>query len=477
MNIFSRRKVLGSISGVALGSFLLPVKSVAAVLNLGASGISGFTEKKGLLPRGIVKVKPVYVGVPRNFPWSYPNKPASMQELETRTREMVDRFKNSLDVGFVKVEPPLIVRENADFRKLKAELSYDTDALLAGGPMSPLEDYSLSRLGLPVIRRETNSDFLRGLRVKKVLSESKVLYVGEYPSFSIRHDAGPRHLFSCEDRFGVRARQIEMIEFYRLFDSFKEAEVRKELASWRKSFDEVSETPESHKCSVVKSEKDLLDVTRVYLALRALALKEDANGICVNCNRMWIQDRRHIIPCLAYDRLIDEGIMCACEGDMGNMISSLILHAVSNDQPVLQGNTRWHPDEGIIYIQHGVIPLTMARTKHKIRNYHAKGWGVTAYADIDNVGGPMTVINIDNEFSKVGVVEGKIGDSYEPNDEEARGGACRFRVNMTVNGDIYKAQPVLNVGSQHNSMTFGHWLPALKEAGMILDLEVIHLED
>ena len=74
------------------------------------------------------------------------------------------------------------------------------------------------------------------------------------------------------------------------------------------------------------------------------------------------------------------------------------------------------------------------------------------------------------------MVEGSILDSREPNDEEARGGACRFRVNMTVRGDIYKAQPVLNVGSQHNAMAFGHWLPALKEAGELLDLEVLHLE-
>jgi len=451
--------------------------SLATVAPLHASG-----ENKAT--RGIVKIKPVYIGITRYFPWSYPTSPLTMQEMENRAQEMVERFKKSLEVDFVKVETPLIIKEHADFRKMKAELSYDTDALLVGGSRSPLEDYSLSRFELPMIYRDVNSDFLRALRVKKVLSESKVLYIGEFPSYSvgespsysIRFSGGPRHLFSCEDRFGIRVRQIETMEFYNLFDSFKEDEVRKELANWRKDFDEVSETPDTHKASRVKDEKYLMDATRVYLALRSLADREDANGICVNCNRMWIQDKRHIVPCLAYDRLIDEGIMCACEGDLGNMISSLMLHAVSGDQPVLQGNTRWRPEEGIIYIQHGIIPLTMARTKHKIRNYHAKGWGVTAYAEIDNVGGPMTVINIDNLYSKIGVVEGAILGSYEPTDEEGRRGACRFRVNMTVKGDILKASPVLNVGSQHNSMTFGHWLPALIEAGKLLDLEVVHLD-
>ena len=425
--------------------------------------------------RGIVKIKPVYIGITYYFPWSYPNAPLTTQEAEKSAQEMVERFKENLEVDFVEVEAPLIIKEHADFRKLKAELSYDTDALLVGGSRTPLEEYSLSRLELPMIRGNVTSDFLRALRVKKVLSESKILYIGEYPSFSIMYDSGPRHLFSCEDRFGIRVRQIETREFYNLFDSFKEDEVREELSNWRKDFDEISEVPECHRLSQVNNEKDLMDVTRVYLALRALVLREDANGICVNCNRMWIQDKRHIIPCLAYDRLIDEGIMSACEGDMGNMISSLILHAVSGDQPVLQGNTRWRPNEGIIFIQHGIIPLTMARTKHLIRNYHAKGWGVTAYAEIDNAGGPMTVLNIDNLYSKIGVVEGTIKDSYEPTDEEGRGGACRFRVNMTVKGDIWKAQPVLDVGSQHNAMTFGHWLPALLELEKLLDLKILHL--
>jgi L-fucose isomerase-like protein len=388
---------------------------------------------------------------------------------------MVENFRKNQDVKFLKIEKPLIVRDHASFRAIKSELSYDIDALLVDGSITPLEDYSLAKLGLPIIRRQADTDFLRGLRVKKILSESKIIYVGEYPSFSIRHDAGPRHLFSCEDRFGVRVRQIEMIEFYSIFDSLRDDLVRKELTIWRKSFDETSVIPDAYKCSKVTKEEDLLDAVRVYLTLRKIVQREDANGVCVNCNRMWIEGRRHVIPCLAYDRLIDEGIMCACEGDMGNMISSLILHAVSTDQPVLQGNTRWHPENDLIYIQHGVIPLTMARSKHKIRNYHAKGWGITAYADIDNVDGPMTVVNIDNKFSKIGVIEGNILGSREPTDSEAREGHCRFRVNMSVNGDIYKAQPVLNVGSQHNSMTFGHWLPALKEAGSLLDLEVVCL--
>ena len=88
--------------------------------------------------RGIVKIKPVYIGITYYFPWSYPNAPLTMQEAEKSAQEMVERFKENLEVDFVEVEAPLIIKEHADFRKLKAELSYDTDALLVGGSRTPL---------------------------------------------------------------------------------------------------------------------------------------------------------------------------------------------------------------------------------------------------------------------------------------------------------------------------------------------------
>lgn len=45
---------------------------------------------------------------------------------------------------------------------------------------------------------------------------------------------------------------------------------------------------------------------------------------------------------------------------------------------------------------------------------------------------------------------------------------------MNVDGDI-KRVPEIILGSQHISMTFGHWLPAIKKAGNLLGFEVQHL--
>ena len=94
------------------------------------------------LERGIVKIKPIYVGIHHyrdvygsvcsaDVVGTPPIPPPTDEELEKATFGMISRFKDSMEeVDFVEVEKPLIIKEHEDFRKLPAELSYDTDALL-----------------------------------------------------------------------------------------------------------------------------------------------------------------------------------------------------------------------------------------------------------------------------------------------------------------------------------------------------------
>lgn len=419
--------------------------------------------------RGIVKIKPVYVGIHHyrdvygsvcsaDVVGTPPIPPPTEEELERATSGMISRFKDSLgELDFVGVEEPLIIKEHEDFRKLPAELSYDTDALLVGtvGAL-PLELHTLSQYKLPIIRGSTSVDFLRALRVKRFLKQSKFLYIGEIPSFSAPN--GPYDFPAIEERLGVRVRHIESNEFYRWFDHFSEEEVKEELENWRKDFDEVLEP----------DEQELMNATRVYLALRYLCEREDANGLTINCGRF--TEERAVVPCLAFDRLIDEGIMCACEGDITAMLSALIIHAVSG-QSMLMGNFGYRPghfeaEEGEVTIEHDLIPLSMAQTGYRIRDYHGRKFGVTGYADI-KADQPVTLLNVDKSLDRISVIEGTVKSSED-------GIHCRIIVHMSVDGDI-KRVPEIIVGSQHVSMTFGRWLRVLKEVGALLGFDVRHL--
>jgi len=461
------------------------------------------TMEMGDLKRGIVKIKPVYFGI-LHYREKSPSAGLSniltgrergeigarpiyhtTEDLTKNAQGMINEFKKRMEVDFVEIEKPLIIKEQKDLRRLAAELSYDVDALLVGTlGRVPLELHYLSRYGLPFInsrvvsltpssKRSWNSDFLRALRVKKFLKESKFLYIGEFPSF----DPHPisRDLYGCEDRLGVRVRQIETNEFYRLFDGFSDEEVKKELENWKKDFGKIVEPT---------SDQDLLNVTRIYLTLRYLCRREDANGVTINCQFYFSQERL-MAPCLAFNRLIDEGIMCGCAGDITATLSSLILHAVSG-QSVLMGNFGYQgrlaevgvniasPDLGAkmgeVALSHCHSLLSMASTKkYKHIHQHHGEFGVAAYADIRKE--PMTILNLDASLNKISVIEGTIRNSVEsPND----GSNVCHTYYLSVDGDI-KRIPQIMVGTEHASMTFGHWLGTLKEVGDLLGLEVRHL--
>jgi L-fucose isomerase-like protein len=417
--------------------------------------------------RGTVKIKPVYIGL-HHYSDAYgsvcspdvegtpPIEPPGSEEMRRSARAMADSFRDAATVEFVEVEPPSVIEEHRDLRGFASELTHDVDALLVGSVGNrPWEQFTLSQYHLPIIHGPVSESFLRALRVKRFLSRSKFLYIGEVPSFSAPD--GPYDFQWIEARLGVRVRHIETSEFYRHFDGLAADEVGAELDHWRRGFAHVE-----------PDRKSMLEATRVYLALRELCEREDANGVTINCGRF--TEERPVVPCLAFDRLIDEGIMCACEGDITAMLASLILHAVSA-RPVLMGNFGYRKGmfqagAGEVTIEHDLIPASMASERYTVRDYHGRGFGVTAYAAVKREA-PMTLLNLDRSLDKMVAIQGRTQDSED-------GVHCRIIIHMSIDGDVAQL-PQLLVGSQHMSMAFGHWLQALAEAAELLGMQLARL--
>ena len=418
------------------------------------------------LERGIVRVKPVYVGL-YHYNYVYgsvcspdvvgtpPVPRLTREELEREAARVAEEFRKRLNLDFVRVEEPFVVAEHRDLRRLRRELDYDVDAiLLRTRGAVPLVVRTISMLGIPILT-DADPDTLRALRVRRFLRESKFLYIGEIPSFSA--PKGPWDFAMIEERLGLRAKHIETSEFFRVFDSIPESEAKGVLELWARDFERVIEP----------SEEDLLNVAKIYLALKRLCEREDANAIAINCGRF--TEERPLVPCLAFAKLIDEGVVCACEGDITATISALILHAVSGG-PVMMGNFGYRPgmfeaEEGEVTIEHDVLPPSMATGRLVVRDYHGRKFGVTGYADVRRE--PVTLLNVDASLDKMMVIEGRVRRSED-------GTHCRVIVHIEVDGDVERIPEIL-VGSQHVSMTFGHWLSALRRAGELLGMEVLSL--
>jgi len=220
---------------------------------------------------------------------------------------------------------------------------------------------------------------------------------------------------------------------------------------------------------VEPSNNDLLDAVRVYLTLRRICEQEDANAVTINCGRF--TEERPIVPCLAFAKLIDEGVMCGCEGDITAILSAMVLHAVSGGS-VLMGNFGYAPGrfeakEGEVTIEHDVIPLSMGKDGFIIRDYHGRRFGVTGYTDIRE-GEPVTLMSMNEGLDKITVIEGRTKYSED-------GIHCRVIVHLDVDGEIERIPNILT--GQHISMVFGRWLEPLREAAKILGLKVLSLRD
>ena len=120
-----------------------------------------------------------------------------------------------------------------------------------------------------------------------------------------------------------------------------------------------------------------------------------------------------------------------------------------------------------VTLEHDIIPLSMASTRFTIRDYHGRRFGVTGYADIQ-ANQPMTLLNLNSALDRICVIEGTIKGSED-------GIHCRIIIHMDVDGDVEQVPRIL-AGSQHYSMTLGHWADTLQETAAALGFAVERLE-
>jgi len=231
------------------------------------------------MKRGTLSIKPVYVGISHyrdvygsvcsaDVEGTPPIEPRNEAELEQDVNRFVGNLRSHPTIGFVQIEAPLVVKEHADLRRLPGAITHDTDALLVKlSGNTPVILRSLKRYGLPLWHAAPDEATLRAFRAKKLLRQSKFLYVGEIPSFSA--SLGPWDFNLLTERLGVLVRHIETNEFFRWFDRRSDEAVRETLEAWRGDFEKVAEP----------TDDDLRQATRVYLALRGLAAREDAKGL------------------------------------------------------------------------------------------------------------------------------------------------------------------------------------------------------
>ena len=293
-----------------------------------------------------------------------------------------------------------------------------------------------------------------GERLIRFLRDMRALYVGE-PVANVVGD-GAWSPASVRGRFGMELTLVSTREFVSAVKAVPQNAAMAELARWGKKFVEVVEP----------GEKDLLKTCGIYLALRQLSEEYRARAIAMNCGVM--REQQRLVPCLPFARLIDEGIISGCEGDVPMLLSMVMLHGLSRGA-VLMGNFRHSPSQGIskgeVVVNHCIIPLSMSRDRgFRVRDFHGSSVGVTGYAAI-MTGEPVTLLALSPAMDEMNILEGISAGSTDGGTSQCR---VVVRISMTKNISVEKG--ILE--SPHMAMAFGHWQAGLREAAKLLSLRV-----
>jgi hypothetical protein len=119
---------------------------------------------------------------------------------------------------------------------------------------------------------------------------------------------------------------LEMVGFAEVNDAWKAAnkdESRAVADRWRKAACKIEDV----------SDETLLTSAAMYLGMKAVLKKHNANAITINCLGGFYGGHIHAYPCLGFHELCNEGLIGACECDIRSTGTMVAINALTNGRP------------------------------------------------------------------------------------------------------------------------------------------------
>lgn len=219
---------------------------------------------------------------------------------------------------------------------------------------------------------------------------------------------------------------------------------------------------------------------RIYLALRELA-SEGYMGLAVSC---WpeLQDEYNMVPCAAFSWLVEyDDIPVSCEGDIGGLISMIILQKLSGSKPGLLDLTQYNREKkGILFWHCGFSPASFAEKEnrlilHPMLNRRLKGksrLGVSQ--DFRFHKGCVTVLRITGKNMKLFAFEAEVSDDISVGFSGTRTWLTDFRMwDKTVSAQEL-IDLIMHEGIEHHyALVFGRITRRLRLFCQINKYEVV----
>ncbi|MBZ0254608.1 hypothetical protein K8I31_01005, partial [bacterium] len=231
---------------------------------------------------------------------------------------------------------------------------------------------------------------------------------------------------AADDLFGI---PVEYIPFAEINDAWKRADKdqSKEIANrWANNASEVIDV----------SQETLETSAAMYLGMKEVMKKHDANAITVNCLGDFYGGHIHAYPCLGFHELNNEALIGACECDLQSTASMLAVTTLTQGRPGYISDPVIDTAKRQIIYAHCVAPNKMFGPDGKTNPFsimtHSEDRQGASLRSVMPLGYMTTTIKVKQQTKQFIFHQGKAVDN-DPDDR-----ACRTKLGVEPIGDIEK---------------------------------------
>ena len=146
------------------------------------------------------------------------------------------------------------------------------------------------------------------IRTAHLMRNTRVLYVNTSP-FNSQACAG------IKERFGAEIVHVSPERVNAVYQQIDDTAARSDAREWTTGALRVIEP----------STEEIVNSSRLYLALRRLMNEERAQAVTINCLGLFAQKQLPAYPCLAFCKMNDLGLVGVCEGDVDSTLTQLVF--------------------------------------------------------------------------------------------------------------------------------------------------------
>ncbi len=223
-----------------------------------------------------------------------------------------------------------------------------------------------------------------------------------------------------EDKFGLTIKRLDLLTLYKEYQEISHSDAE-DVA--KRIVDSVGGLKDT-------SYETVVEATRMYLAPKKIVEKEASDALAVKCFE--IIPVVHNTSCLMVSKLVDEGVIAGCEGDINATVSMILLNYLTNQPVWLANPASVDYERNTLTLAHCTVATRLASDLKKIvlRSHFESGRGVSIQGKVRK--GRVTLIRLGGpRLNKMIILSGQIVAT-----DMNYGYMCRTQVDVKLKGSM-----------------------------------------